>query len=170
MMCLAGLAGLEQLFHEGALVDFSLDGRAVEQVKGLREVRFDLDLAGAGGLARGAAEGREKERAGIAVRDLDGVRAAREAGELVLRLGDLREAIQEHLGRTRRIAAWEKLRSSRRVGFVGPGGELVGARGADVADEAFEVVFVFGELGTEGVEELGVRRGIADSGRRPRDR
>ena len=71
---------------------------AVEQVQRLRQRRLGLHLAGADRLALRAAERREEVVAGRAVGDLHGPRAQRQAAELVLRLGHLADAVEQHLG------------------------------------------------------------------------
>ena len=59
--------------------------------------------------------------------------------------------------RIRRMAAWEKLRSSAALVALVSRRELVGARGADVAHQPLEVVVVLLELLAERVEQFGVR-------------
>src|SRR6185369_4850637 len=69
---LAGLAGFEEFFNDGALVDFVLQGIAIEQVKRLGEVRVDFDFARTNGGAAGPAEGGEEIIGGVAVQIADG--------------------------------------------------------------------------------------------------
>src|SRR5438034_374770 len=78
------LALFEEFFYEAALLDFALDGIAVEQMQRLREVRIRLHLAGTDGGARGTAKGGQEIGGGVAIGDLDGVRAAGQAREFVL--------------------------------------------------------------------------------------
>ena len=112
-----------------------LDGVAVEQVQRLAEGRADF-LAGADALAIAAAEGGEEVVGGLAVGDLHGARAGGQAAEFVLRLGDLADAVEHDLGAHAADGGLGEVAVVERVGFVRTRGELVGARVADVADDA----------------------------------
>src|SRR5260221_14359243 len=60
----------EEFFYQAALLNFTLDRVAIEQMQRLREVRVRLDLAGTDGGARGAAKGGEEISSGVAIGDL----------------------------------------------------------------------------------------------------
>ena len=81
-----------------ALLDLVVDRAAVEQVQGLRERRLHLDLARAGGLAGGPAEGLEEIGRPRAVGDLHGPGPDRQAVELVLGVGDGADRVEQVLG------------------------------------------------------------------------
>src|ERR1039458_4828493 len=92
------LAALEQRLDHAALLDLVLNRVAVEQVQGLRKIRIHLHLARANRRAAGAAKRGEEIIRRVAVGYFHRLRSARQAGELVLRLGDLADAV-EQIGR-----------------------------------------------------------------------
>ena len=143
------LALFEEFFHDGTIVDFGLKGSAIEQVQGLREVGIDFDFAGANGRARGAAKGGQKIVGSIAVGNFDGPRAAWQSREFVLGFGDLADAIEEDFGADASDGGLAKVAFVGGVRGVRVRAKLIGARGADITDNAFEIVFVVDELGSE---------------------
>ncbi len=140
-----------------------MNGFAVDEVEGLGEVGFHFYLAGADGGAGGAAEGGEEIVGGVAVGDLDGARALGQAFVFLVGGGDLRDAVQQNLGADAADHGFGKVARVGGVGGVRFGGKAVGSGGADVADEAFEIVVVGNELRGEVVEQLGVGGRVRDA-------
>src|SRR5260221_2749534 len=87
----------EEFFYQAALLNFTLDRVAIEQMQRLREVRVRLDLAGTDGGARGAAKGGEEISGGGAPGELAGVRAPGEAPGIIPGPLELPRAIQAAL-------------------------------------------------------------------------
>ena len=157
---LRGLRLGDQPLDDAPLGDLAVDGRAVEQVQGLRERRLQLDLARADRFTLGSAKRRQEVRAGVAVGNLHGVGAQRETLKFIFRIGDLADAVQHHLGVHSTDVRMSEISF---VGFVAGSADraaLVGLRIADVTYELFEVIFVFHELLSAGL----LVRGPADSG------
>ncbi len=160
---LRGLFVGDEFFNDLALLDALVGGIAIEEVEGLGEVGFHDDLAGADGGAGGAAEGGEEVVGGVAIGDLDGACSEGQAFEFVGRGGDHGDGIQQDLGADAADHAAGEVPRIGGIGGVGAGGKLVGAGGADVADEFLEVVVVGDEFGSEGIEQLGVGRWVGDA-------
>src|SRR5207249_1679828 len=129
------LALFEEFFHDSSIVDFGLEGSSVEEVQGLGKIGINFDFAGANCGARSSTEGGEKIVGGIAVGDFDGPRAARKAGEFVLCLGHLTDAIEEHFSTDAADAGFAEVAIVGGVGCIWMGAELIGAGSADVADD-----------------------------------
>src|SRR5258706_1907634 len=146
----------EEFFYQAALLNFTLDRVAIEQMQRLREVRVRLDLAGTDGGARGAAKGGEEISGGVAIGDLDGVRAAGQAREFILGPSDLADAIEQDLSPDTADGSFAEVAFVPGVGLVGTGAKLISARGANIADQLFEIVFVIQQLCGESVQELRV--------------
>ena len=100
MICLGRLAALGELGHPAVVVaELAVDGRAADELEGLREVRVALALAFAGQLAGGAAEGLEEGVVHLAVGDLRGPGALGQAVEGRGRARDGRDRVEQDLGR-----------------------------------------------------------------------
>ena len=129
----------------------------------LREVGLHLDFAGADRLSRGTTESGEKIIPDIAVGNLYCARAERQALEFILGLRDLRDDVEQHLCPETAYTAVGEVARVGGVGLVGAGGELVSARGADVVNQALEVVVVLREALGQGGEQFRIRGGVADA-------
>ena len=88
----------EQVRNQLAAGDLQRDRVAVDEVQGLREVRFFIDLARAGRFARCSAERREEKVRDVAGVDLHGSRSLRRRLETVLGAGDARDRVEQHFG------------------------------------------------------------------------
>ena len=116
---------------------------AVEQVERLRERRLHFHLARAHGLASRAAEGGAGSRSSLPPSAIcDGSGTEREAGELVLGLGDGADRVEQVLGLDPpQIGVGEVPlvgRVARRCVRVDA---LIGPRVADITNKALQVVF-----------------------------
>jgi TolB-like protein len=140
------------ILDDFSLPDPSVDGVAVDEVECLGKVRLHFHLAGADGGAGGTAEGGEEVVRGVAVGDLDGAGTLGESLVFFRGVGDLRNAVEQHLGADAAYHGFGKVAGVSLVGDVRPGGKLVSAGGADVADELLEIVVVGNEFLREGIQ------------------
>src|SRR5579884_1379473 len=90
--------GLQAAANEVAGLDFLRGIFAVEQVQRLRQRRLQLHLAGADRLASGSTKSGEEIVAIVAVGNLHRPSTQRQTSKLILGIGHLRDAIEEHLG------------------------------------------------------------------------
>ena len=155
--------GVEEFFDDVAFADAGLGDVAVEEVEGLAEVGVHFDFAGADGGAFCAAEGAEEVGGDVAVGDLDGAGAEGEALEFVSGFGDLADGVEHDLGALAADEGVAEVFLVVGVAVVDAAAELIGAAGADVADELAEVVIVLGEFGAEGGEEFRVAGWVGDA-------
>ena len=121
------LVFLEKLANHPAVAHAIVHRIAIEQVQGLGEVGFHLDLAGTDRLPGGTTEGGEEVGGGVSIRYLDGSRSEGKSAELVGRLSDLREGVEEDLGAQTADEGVRKIGKVLFVGLVRATGELVGA-------------------------------------------
>src|SRR6266576_3945142 len=102
-------------------------------MQSLGKVRIGFDFAGTNGGAGGAAEGGEKIIRGIAIGDFNGASATRHAGEFVLGLGDLADAVEQDLGADPANGSFAEVSIVGCVALVCMGAELISSREADIA-------------------------------------
>src|SRR5208283_146416 len=81
------------------IVELAVDGRAADELEGLRQVRVALALALAGQLSRGAAEGLQERVVHLAVGHLCGSGAWRQALERRGCAGNRRDGVEQDFGR-----------------------------------------------------------------------
>ncbi len=110
------LAFLEKLLHHLALRHAAVDRVAQKQMQGLRQVGLHHHFTGANRIALGAAKGREEVRVHVAIGDLHGASAQRQALEFVLRFRHLRDHIEQHFRTDTADVAFSEV---GRVEFIG---------------------------------------------------
>src|SRR5690242_861081 len=126
----------------------------------LRKIRIGFYFTRANAGAARAAKSGEKVCRGIAIGNFDRVRAARQPGKLVLRLSDLADAVEEHFGADAADGSFAEIPVVRGVSRVRTCAELISARGTNITNEPFEIVFVFDQFRRESREQFGIGRWI----------
>jgi len=134
----------------------------IHEVQALGETARLDPLALADARSLGTAEHfQERSRTVVAVvGQRDRTRPGREIGEVGLRTGEHVDGVEEHLGlETLRIKVGEILPIDRVV-LVRHGAELVGLALRDDADDGPEIELALDEVFCQGIEQLGICRGI----------
>ena len=155
-------------FHQagngpGGVGEFVVDFGGIEQVQDLGDAGVGLAFAFAGGGAKGAAEDFEEVMFHVAVPDLGGAVAGGDAVKFLGNAGDLADGVEEHFGGESAEEGAGVVLFVGFVGVVGAGGELVGARGGECADDGFEVEALIEGVFGEGVEEFGIAGGVGQA-------
>ena len=135
----------------------------IDQRERLRKIRGHRHFTGTDRFPSRTAEGGQEVVGGAAIGNLHRAGTQGQSLEFFTTFGGLANHIQHHFRPHTSDGGMAEVAIVRRVGLVRFRSQLIGARRADIADEALEVVVVAGELLAERIKQFGVDGGVADT-------
>ncbi len=148
-----------------AAVQFTLDGVAIYQVQRLRQRRLQTRIGGKHRVALAKSERLQEiiVRQIIALIEFDGAQAVGRLVELRGRAGRFGDGVEEHVCAQAPQVLVRKLVRVVAIGLVRRGGELIGARIADVADQAAGIEVISRQMLAQRLQQFPIARRIADA-------